>query len=178
MSLNLFLYYKKIIKNQLILKLKRKKNDIIPELQKITLNIYLNSSNDKYLIYFYNLCALVLLLSGKFLIVNKIPDNQFDYKKIHLKVLFKKYQMYNFLDMFIILLLPLFQNYNMPLRLKNFDTFGNYYYQINYSDPIFTSKNIITSWSVLNKINFIFFIKSKNKYHSFLLLQYLKFKWY
>lgn len=178
MNLNLFLYYKKIIKNQLILKLKLNKNDIIPKLKKITLNIYLSYNNDKYLIYFYNLCALVLLISGKFLIVNRFLNNQYDNNKIQLKILLENYQMYNFLDMFVILLLPLFQNYNMPLKFKNFDTFGNYYYQINYSDPIFTSKNIITSWSVLNKINLIFFIKSKNKYHSFLLLQYLKFKWY
>lgn len=175
--MNLFLYYKKIIRQQLLLKLKLKKTDLIPEIQKINFNIYLDPNFDKNLFFFYNLCALLTLITGKFLIVKRF-NNVFEHKKVHLTLNLSKYPMYSFLDMFSSILLPLFQNYNMPLRLNNFDTFGNYYYQINYSDPVFTSKNIIISWSALNKINIIFFIKSNNKYHSFLLLQYLKFKWY
>lgn len=177
MTINLSLYYKKIIRKQLQLKLKLKKTDIIPEIKKISFNIYLDPNYDKYLIYFYNLCALLTLITGKFLIVKSF-NKAFETKKIHLILNLDKYSMYSFLDMFSTVLLPLFQNYNMPLRLNNFDTFGNYYYQISYSDPVFTSKNIIISWSALNKINIIFFIHSNNKYHSFLLLQYLKFKWY
>ena len=141
---NLYFYYKTIIRHQLLLKLKLKKKDLIPELKKINFNIYLDPENSKYFIYFYNLCALLLLITGKFLVVKRY-NTKFEIKKIYLQISLAKYQMYAFLDMFSSILLPLFQNYNMSLRLNNFDNFGNYYYQINYSDPVFTSKNIIIS---------------------------------
>lgn len=177
MNNNLYIYYKNVIRSQLLFKLNLNKIDDIPALKKISLNVYLNPKDDKYLMYFYNLCALLVLITGKFLIVKSF-NKAFEDKKIYLKLFLIKHQMYNFIDMFSTILLPLFQNYNMPLRLSNFDNFGNYYYQVSYSDPVFTSKNIIISWSALNKINIIFFIKTHNKSHSLLLLQYLKFKWY
>ena len=94
--------------------------------------------------YFYNLCVLLTLITGKFLLVKRF-NKSFETKKIHLILNLYKESMYSFLDMFSILLLPLFQKYNMPLSLDDFDTFGNYYYQIYYSDPVFTSKNVILS---------------------------------
>jgi len=170
----MFKYYLNIIRPQLLHKLNTKN---IPEIKQIAFNIYLDSENEKYIIYFYNICVLLTLITGKFLKVKKFNKN-YENKKIHLQIILKKEEMYDFLEVFSSMLLPLFQNYNMPLRLKNFDNFGNYYYQISYSDPVFTSKNIITSWSSSNKINILFFMETRNIYYSFLLLQYLNFKWY
>ena len=176
MNIVLSSYYKKIIRNHLLLKLKLNKKSFIPEVISINFNVYLDPDNTKYL-YFYNLCVLLWLITGKGLTVKSYNKN-YEKKNIYLNIRLEKEEVYDFIDTFTTILLPVFQNYNMPLRLNKFDSVGNYNYQILYADPVFTAKNVIISWSGMNKINVVFFIKSKNKFHSFLLLQYFKFKWY
>ena len=176
MNIVLLSYYKKIIRNHLLLKLKIKKNNIIPEVTRIKFNVYVNPDDTKYL-YFYNLCVLLWLITGKGLTV-KTYNKGYEKKNIYLSINLEKEEMYDFLDTFTNVLLPIFQNYNMPLNLTKFDKFGNYNYKLMYADPVFTAKNVIISWSSMNKINIILFINSTNKYHNFILLQYLKFKWY
>lgn len=58
MNIVLLSYYKKIIRNHLLLKLKIKKNNTIPEVTTIKFNVYINPDDTKYL-YFYNLCVLL-----------------------------------------------------------------------------------------------------------------------
>ena len=48
--------------------------------------------------------------------------------------------MYQFLDTFTFILLPLFESFNVNLDLKNFDIFGNLRYRLIYCDPVLCLK--------------------------------------
>lgn len=86
-------------------------------------------------------------------------------------------QIYVFLDVFGTILLPLFENFNMGLKDRDFDMFGNYLFEFNYCDPIFMSKNTVIIWSTTNKVRIIFYFLNKSKEQNMLLLRYLNIKY-
>jgi len=140
-----YLYYKYIIKPQLLLKIVEISNfkqltDI--GLKKININIYLFNTKKNYYIYLYNVCILIRLILNKFFFIKKIYK-MYILNKILLELNLKGNQMYLFLDVFGTILLPVFENFNMGLKEKNFDIFGNYKFEFNYADPIFMSKNTV-----------------------------------
>ena len=75
----------------------------------------------------------------------KTYNKGYEKKNIYLSIKLEKEEIYDFLDTFTTVLLPIFQNYNMPLKLTKFDKYGNYNYQLMYADPVFTAKNVIIS---------------------------------
>lgn len=170
---NFYFFYKYIITNHLILKFPKTKIKNITKLQKIEINSTILDYKKDYNFFYYNLCVLIFLITGKIL---KIKKNIELNVKIYSYVFLNLKESYLFLEIFAILLLPLLNKYNMPLNYKNFDIFANYRYQIKYVDPIFTSKNILASWSNYNKVNIFIHFKSLKKIHNFIFLQYLKFK--
>jgi len=86
--------------------------------------------------------------------------------------------MYQFLDVFTCLLLPLFESFNVLLDLNKFDIFGNLQYRLIYCDPVFMSKNAVTVWSPLYNVNLKVCFNTPDKILNYNILQYLKFKWY
>ena len=93
-------------------------------------------------------------------------------------VVLKGIHMYQFLDVFTTLLLPLFESFNVMLDINKFDIFGNLEYKLIYCDPVFMSKNAVTVWSPLCSINIKVCFKISDIVINYNLLQYLNFKWY
>lgn len=174
---NLHLYYKYIIRPQLLLKYPKIKDLTEFLIKKIRLNLLLIDSKKNYYIYLYNICILIRLLFNKFLFIKKINKN-FTINKIHLQISLEGFQMFIFLDVFGTFLLPLFESFNMGLKEKGFDIFGNYTFEFNYSDPIFMSKNTVLVWTPTNKVRILLFFNNKKKKNNMLLLRYLNFKYY
>ena len=86
---------------------------------------------------------LIRLIVNKFLYVNKI-NKSYSINKMYFGVTLKGNHMYQFLDVFTCLLLPLFESFNVKLDLNKFDIFGNLQYKLIYCDPVFMSKNAVT----------------------------------
>jgi hypothetical protein len=142
---NMFLYYKYVIRAQLLLKYPAKKiNDLLKSLlKKILFEVNLDDLKSSYYIYIYNIAILVRLIINKFLYVKKIKKN-FSINKMYFGVILKGSHMYQFLDVFTCLLLPLFESFNVMLDINKFDIFGNLQYKLIYCDPVFMSKNAVT----------------------------------
>jgi len=176
---NMFLYYKYVIRVQLLLKYPAKKiNDLIKlTLKKILFEVYLDDLKKGYYVYLYNIAILVRLIVNKFLYINKIKKS-YTINKMYFGVSLKGTHMYQFLDIFTCLLLPLFESFNVMLDLNKFDIFGNLQYKLIYCDPIFMSKNAVTVWSPLCSINLKICFNNSDKLKNYNFLQYLKFKWY
>jgi len=148
---NTKIFYKYIIKSQILLKYPKSKL-IKHNLQKVIFNIYINTSNKYYYIYLYNICLLIRMLTNKILYVKKIKQN-YGLDKLHFSLKLKGNSLWTFIETFNNFLLPVFLNYNMGLKKENFDKFGNFNYFLKYIDPIFTSKNIVTIWNNKNLLN-------------------------
>lgn len=176
---NLFLYYKYVIRTQLLLKYPAKKinNLIISILKKILFEINLDDLKKNYIIYLYNMTILIRLIVNKFLYINKI-NKSFTINKMHFGIKLKGSHMYHFLDVFTCLLLPLFESFNVKLDINSFDIFGNLQYKLIYCDPVFMSKNAVTVWSPLCIINLKICFNIIDKLVNYNFLQYFKFKWY
>jgi len=174
---NTKIFYKYIIKSQILLKYPKSKL-IKHNLQKVIFNIYINTSNKYYYIYLYNICLLIRMLTNKILYVKKIKQN-YGLDKLHFSLKLKGNSLWTFIETFNNFLLPVFLNYNMGLKKENFDKFGNFNYFLKYIDPIFTSKNIVTIWNNKNLLNIqLIFKKQKiNIKKNYVFLQYLKMKW-
>lgn len=142
---NLLLYYKYVIRAQILLKYPAKKiNNLIKSiLKKILFEVYLNDLKKSYVIYLYNITILIRLIINKFLYINKIKKS-YNINKMYFGVSLKGTHMYQFLDIFTCLLLPLFESFNVKLDLNKFDIFGNLQYKLIYCDPVFMSKNAVT----------------------------------
>jgi hypothetical protein len=142
---NMFLYYKYVIRAQLLLKYPTKKiNDLMQSLlKKVLFEVNLDDLKTSYYIYIYNIAILVRLIINKFLYVKKIKKN-FSINKMYFGVILKGSHMYQFLDVFTCLLLPLFESFNVMLDINKFDIFGNLQYKLIYCDPVFMSKNTVT----------------------------------
>jgi len=142
---NMFLYYKYIIRVQYLLKYPKKEYCSVMNnyLKKILFEIYLDNVKINYFFYLYNLIILTRLIINKFLYVKKIKKN-YNLNKIYLGICIKTIQIYQFLDVFVNLLLPLFESFNCFLDWTKFDIFGNLKYRLMYCDPVFMSRNAVT----------------------------------
>lgn len=142
---NMLLYYKYIIRVQFLLKYPAKKaNNLMKSfLKKIIFEVNLDDVKKSYYIYLYNIAILIRLILNKFLYLKKVKKN-FNINKIYLGVILKGFHMYQFLDVFTTILLPLFESFNVTLNLNDFDIFGNLKYKLIYCDPVFMSKNAVT----------------------------------
>ena len=176
---NMFLYYKYNIRVQLLLKYPAKKMKKIMQsiLKKILFEINMDDLKSNYYVYIYNIAILIRLISNKFLYVKKVKKN-YNVNKIYFGVSLKGNHMYQFLDVFTCLLLPLFESFNVLLDLNKFDIFGNLQYRLVYCDPVFMSKNAVTMWSPLYSVNMKICFNTSDKILNYNVLQYLKFKWY
>lgn len=176
---NLSLYYKYVIRPQYIIKFPQKKlNQILDfSIWKIRLNMFLIDAKVNFYLYLYNICILMRIIFAKPVYVKKIYKG-YTLNKIVLQLCVGNNDIYNFLDTFSNIILPLFEYFNMGLKLDNFDKFGNYSFEFNYFDPIFTTKNTVLIWSINNIVKFTFFFRQKNILHNMLILRYLKFKYY
>lgn len=142
---NLFLYYKYIVKVQLLLKYPTKKSQDITRsiLKKVLFEVYFEDLKKNYYIYIYNIAILIRLILNKFMYIHKINKN-YNINKMYFGVVLKGIHMYQFLDVFTTLLLPLFESFNVMLDINKFDIFGNLEYKLIYCDPVFMSKNAVT----------------------------------
>jgi ribosomal protein L5 len=142
---NINLYYKYIIRPQFLLKFPKIKDSgelSTFVIRKIRLNMFLLDAKQNYYLYLYNICILMRLLFNKYLYIKKVNKN-YTLNKIHIQLSMEGNQIYVFLDVFGTILLPLFENFNMGLKDRDFDMFGNYLFEFNYCDPIFMSKNTV-----------------------------------
>lgn len=175
----MLLYYKYIIRVQFLLKYPAKKaNNLMKSfLKKIIFEVNLDDVKKSYYIYLYNIAILIRLILNKFLYLKKVKKN-FNINKIYLGVILKGFHMYQFLDVFTTILLPLFESFNVTLNLNDFDIFGNLKYKLIYCDPVFMSKNAVTVWSPLYSINLKICFNNLNKNLNYNILQQFKLKWY
>lgn len=171
---NLYLYNKYVIKPQLLLKFPKEKNNWLIEfgIRKICMYMYLLDLTKNYYMFLYNICILMRILFNKYLNIKKV-NKYYSLNRIHLQISIEDTYLYIFIDVFKNFLLDSFEFYNMGLNYKNFDIFGNFIFEFNYCDPIFTTRNVILVWSPLNKIKFIFYFNSINKEYNKLYLRYL-----
>lgn len=142
---NMFLYYKYNIRVQLLLKYPAKKiNEVLYSfLNKILFELNIDDLKNNYYIYIYNIAILIRLVSNKFLYVRRIKKN-YGINKVYFAINLRGNYMYQFLDVFTCLLLPLFESFNVLLDLNKFDIFGNLQYRLIYCDPVFMSRNAVT----------------------------------
>lgn len=176
---NMYLYYKYIIRSQFLLKYPTKlaSNLIKNIFKKILFEIYLENIKINYYIYLYNIAILIRLIINKFLYVKKIKKN-YGLNKIYMGVILKKAHIYQFLDVFTTILLPIFESFNVMLDITKFDIFGNLKYRLIYCDPVFMSRSAVTVWSPLYSVNIKICFNENNKNKNFNILQQLKLKWY
>lgn len=176
---NMLLYYKYLLRVQFLLKYPMNKvNDLIKfMLKKILFEIYIDDIKTSYYIYLYNIAILLRIILNKFLYIKKINKN-FNINKVYMGIVLKNNHMYQFLDVFTLILLPLFESFNVVLDINKFDIFGNLQYQLIYCDPVFMSKNAVTVWSPLYSVNLKFCFNSVDKILNYNILQQLKLKWY
>ena len=174
---NMLLYYKYVIRVQFLLKYPAKRaNDLMKSfLKKILFEIHLDDLKTNYYVYLYNIAILIRLILNKFLYVKKVNKN-FTVNKMYMGVVLKGTHMYQFLDIFTFILLPLFESFNVILDLKNFDIFGNLRYRLIYCDPVFMSKNAVTVWSPLYSINLKICFNSSDKVLNYNILQQFNLK--
>ncbi len=170
------MYTDYVIKDQLLLKYPKMQIKNLPYIKKIIFYVYFRNLLSEYNLYLYNLCILVFLISGQKFFTDKCIKS-YSSVDVSLKLIINKKESYIFIDCFNKLLLPLFSQYNMPLNIKDIDILGGFNYQLNYADPIFTSKNIVTNWSTVNKLNIHYLLNTRDRNLIFVFLQYLKFKW-
>ena len=176
---NLVLFYKYILRNQFLLKypVNQVKNLWIFILKKIVFEVNLDNVKNNYYIYLYNIAILLRIILNKFLFITKI-NKHYNLTKIYMGINLTGDHMFQFLDLFTLILLPLFESFNIVLDLNKFDIFGNIEYQLVYCDPVFMSKNTVTVWSPLYSVNIKFCFYNKNKMLNYNILQHFKFKWY
>ena len=82
------------------------------------------------------------ILFNKYLNIKKV-NKYYSLNRIHLQISIEDTYLYIFIDVFKNFLLDSFEFYNMGLNYKNFDIFGNFIFEFNYCDPIFTTRNVI-----------------------------------
>lgn len=174
---NMLLFYKYMLRVQFLLKYPMKHvTDLINYmLNRILFEIGMDDIKANYYIYLYNIAILLRLILNKFLYIKHI-NKSFNINKIYMGINLKGSHMFQFLDLFTLILLPLFESFNIVLDLHKFDIFGNLQYQLLYCDPVFMSKNAVTVWSSLYSVNLKFCFKTLNKILNFSILQQFNFK--
>jgi ribosomal protein L5 len=142
---NMFLYYKYNVRVQLLLKYPAKKIKYIIQsiLNKVLFEVNMDDLKKNYYVYIYNIAILLRLIVNKFLYVKKVNKN-YSINKIFFNINLRGNHIYQFLDVFTYLLLPIFESFNIFLDVNKFDIFGNLQYRLVYCDPVFMSKNAVT----------------------------------
>lgn len=174
---NLYLYNKYIIYPQYLLKFPYEENKLINYgIHKVRMNIFMVNEDNLPLLFLLNICLLMRILFNENIYVKKLSYNKYILNKVHLQITLGSYEVYLFLDLFKNFLMNSFEFYSMGLNYKDFDIYGNYVFQFNYYDPIFTTRNVIMAWSPLSKIRFMFYFYSKEKQQNKIYLKYLGIK--
>lgn len=141
---NMLLFLKYILRAQFLLKYPMKSIDMIKILLKqILFEVSLDDSKKNYYMYLYNIAILLRIILNKFLYIKKVNKN-FSLNKIYMGISLTGDVIYEFLDLFTLILLPLFESFNILLDIHKFDIFGNLQYNLVYCDPVFMSKNAVT----------------------------------
>lgn len=174
---NLVLFYKYIYRVQFLLKypIKQVKDLLKYMLKKILFEVNFDDLKNNYYIYLYNIAILLRIILNKFLFITKI-NKHYNLNKIYMGINLTGDHMFQFLDLFTLILLPLFESFNIVLDLNKFDIFGNIEYQLVYCDPVFMSKNTVTVWSPLYSINIKFCFHNRDKILNCNILQHFKLK--
>lgn len=142
---NLYLYYVNIIRPQYFLKfpkIKKLEKLINFAIKQVRLNMFLIDAKINFYLYLYNICVLMRILFGKPVHVKKVKKG-YTLNKVSIQLTITNYDIYNFLDIFCNIVLPVFEYFNMGLKFNNFDDFGNYRFEFNYFDPVFSTKNTV-----------------------------------
>lgn len=174
---NLFLYNKYVVQPQMLLKFPKNEQKVpsIFGIRKVRMNMYMLDLTQNYYLFLYNICILMRIMFNKRLYIKRI-NKYYSLNKMHVQTCVEGKRLYIFLDVFGTFLVNSFDFYNMGLSKENFDMFGNFVFEFNYCDPIFTSKNTIIVWSPTNKIRFIFYFNSQDKNENALFMRYLTLK--
>ena len=168
--------YEKNIVEKLMSKLSLKNKHDVPKIEKIILNMGLgeDASDGKKL----KACADDMsLIAGQKPIITKFKKSISNFKtrkgsNAGLKVTLRKDRMYEFLDRLVNIALPRIKDFR-GLSLNGFDKFGNYTFGIK--EHIIFPEVSFDRADKVRGLDIIIVISSKNKDHSFALLEKLNF---
>ncbi len=172
---NLYLYNKYVVRPQMLLKFPKSELKVptIFGIRKIRMNMYMLDLTQNYYLFLYNICILIRILFNIRLSIIRV-NKYFALNIPHLYACIEESkELYNFLDIFGTFLVNSFDVYNMGLSRESFDMFGNFTFEFNYCDPIFTTKNTIIIWSPTNKIRFTYIFHSKEREENAMYMHYL-----
>jgi len=141
---NLYLYNKYIVQPQMLLKFPKSEQKLptIFGIRKVRMNMYMLDLTQNYYMFLYNICIAMRLMFNKRLYIKRV-GKYYSLNQLHVQACVEGKRLYIFLDLFGSFLVNNYDSYNMGLSRKSFDMFGNFIFEFNYCDPIFTSKNTI-----------------------------------
>ena len=149
---------------------------MVPKIIKVVLNMGLGAdANDKKIVQ--NCIEDISLISGQMPVITKFKKSISNFKtrkdtKAGLKVTLRKDKMYEFIDRLVNIALPRIKDFR-GLSAKGFDKFGNYTFGIK-EHIIFPEVNF-DKVDKIRGLDITIVISSKNREHSFELLQKLNF---
>ena len=168
--------YNKEIQTELKTKLGLKNNFMTPKLTKIVLNMGLGvDGNDAKIL---KVCEEDLSkITGQKPVATKFKKSISNFKtrkntKAGLKVTLRKDKMYEFVDRLVNIALPRIKDFR-GLSAKGFDDFGNYTFGIK--EHIIFPEVSFDRADKVRGLDIVIVISSKNKEHSFALLEKLNF---
>ena len=168
--------YKKEIVGKLMSKLSLKNKHDVPKIVKIILNMGLgeDASDGKKLKSCIDDMALI---SGQKPITTKFKKSISNFKtrkgsNAGIKVTLRSYKMYEFMDRLVNIALPRIKDFR-GLSSKGFDKFGNYTFGIK--EHIIFPEVSFDRADKVRGLDIIIVMSSKNKDHSFALLEKLNF---
>ena len=168
--------YEKEIASKLMSKLSLKNKHEVPKIEKIILNMGLgeDASDGKKL----KACADDMsLITGQKPVVTKFKKSISNFKtrkgsNAGIKVTLRSHKMYEFIDRLINIALPRIKDFR-GLSVKGFDKFGNYTFGIK--EHIIFPEVSFDRADKVRGLDIILVISSKNKDHSYALLEKLNF---
>ena len=168
--------YDKEIVSKLMNKLSLKNKHDVPKIKKIILNMGLgeDASDGKKIKACLDDMALI---AGQKPIITKFKKSVANFKtrkgtNAGLKVTLRKNRMYEFLDRLVNIALPRIKDFR-GLSTKGFDNFGNYTFGIK--EHIIFPEVSFDRADKVRGLDIVIVISSKNKEHSFALLEKLNF---
>ena len=168
--------YDKIIIGDLQKKFSMKNKLMVPKFLKVVLNMGLGEdAKDKKKVQ--NCIEDMSLISGQMPVVTKFKKSISNFKTrkgtaAGVKVTLRKKRMYEFLDRLVNIALPRIKDFR-GLSSKGFDKFGNYTFGVK--EHIIFPEVSFDRADKIRGIDIIIVISSKNKDHSFALLEKLNF---
>ena len=168
-------YNKKII-NDLVKEFSLKNRFMVPRITKVVLNMGLGpSANDKKILQ--NCIEDMSLISGQMPSVTRFKKSISNFKSrkgapAGVKVTLRSNRMYEFIDRLVNIALPRIKDFQ-GLNMSGFDKFGNYTFGVK-EHIIFPEVNF-DKVDKIRGLDITIVIKSKNKDHSFELLNKFNF---